>query len=129
VGASSLAPIALKELLRSASQVPHIRCLCVALLAVASTGDTALAQATAQPCFEVMAARPGVEPAVPILVDKCSGRSWVLTRNGKNYRWSLIATELEKPKLGDRAPIEGAAVAPGTGPQKCFTFNGRKFCE
>ena len=63
------------------------------------------------------------------MVDKCSGRSWALTRNGKIYRWILIATEAEKPKIGDRAPIAGAAVAPDTAPQNCFTFNARKFCE
>jgi hypothetical protein len=84
---------------------------------------------SASACFEVIAARPNVEPPVPIMIDKCSGRSWVLIRNGKSYRWSLISTEMEKPKISDRAPMEGAAPAPESGSQKCFTFNGRKFCE
>ena len=80
-------------------------------------------------CFEVIPARPNLEPPAAMMVDKCSGKSWVLIRNGRNYRWSLISTEMEKPKIGDRAPVEGAAPALESGSQKCFTFNNRKFCE
>ena len=96
------------------------------------TANSALAQAPgqrSQACFEVLAARPNVEPSVSIMVDKCSGRSWVLTRSGKNFRWILIATEPEKPKFADRAPMADSAVAPGKMRQNCFTFNDRKFCE
>ncbi len=103
--------------------------LAVAALWPAGANDAALAQGAGPACFEVIAARPNVEPPAPIMIDKCSGRSWVLIRNGKSYRWSLIATETEKPKTTDRAPMEGAAPAPEGGPQKCFSFNGRKFCE
>lgn len=103
----------------------------VAALALATVlvalGEGVQAQNNA--CFEVIPARPNIEPPAAIMVDKCSGKSWVLIRTGKNYRWSLITTELEKPKIADRAPVEGAAPAPEPGPQKCFTFNGRKFCE
>lgn len=62
-------------------------------------------------CFEVIPARPNVEPQAPLMIDKCSGRSWLLVRDGKSYRWTLIAIEAEKPKIGDRAPMEA-------GPQK-----------
>ncbi len=55
--------------------------------------DAVLAQSAGAACFEVIPARPNIEPPVPIMIDKCSGRSWVLIRNGKSYRWSLIATE------------------------------------
>ena len=92
------------------------------------SASAVLAQDTGAVCFEVIPARPNIEPPVPILIDKCSGRSWVLIRNGKSYRWSLIATESEKAKTADRVPNEGSAL-PGSGSQKCFTFNNRKFCE
>jgi hypothetical protein len=99
------------------------------LLALVQTAQAQTAQAQGPACFEVIPARPNIEPPAAIMVDKCSGRSWVLIRNGKSYRWSLIATEIEKPKIADRAPVEGAAPAPEAGSQKCFTFNNRKFCE
>ncbi len=112
----------------------HALAAAALLLGIAHTaqaqGQTqAQAQASTPACFEVIPARPNIEPPAAIMVDRCSGKSWVLVRNGKNYRWSLIPTEIEKPKIADRAPIEGAAPAPGAGSQKCFTFNGRKFCE
>jgi hypothetical protein len=77
------------------------------------------AQAQTPACFEVVAARAGVQPA--ILVDKCSGRTWQLARprGGSAYRWVVL------PRNGS-APAASAAPA-DTG--KCFTFEGRKFCE
>jgi hypothetical protein len=110
-----------------------MRTLAGALLAMAAmpfvSANAALAQSAGAACFEVIPARPNIEPPTPIMVDKCSGRSWVLIRNGRNYRWALIATEFERAKTADRAPVDGAAAAPESGSQKCFTFNNRKFCE
>jgi hypothetical protein len=100
-----------------------------AALVLAALSAAQTTQAQNNVCFEVIPARPNIEPPAAIMVDKCTGKSWVLIRNGKSYRWSLITTELEKPKIADRAPVEGAVPAPDAGPQKCFTFNGRKFCE
>ncbi len=71
--------------------------------------DVASAQSAASFCYEVIPARPNIEPPAPIMIDKCSGRSWILVRNGRAYRWSLIATETEKAKTGDRVPTEGGA--------------------
>ena len=72
--------------------------LAIATLAALVIAFAQAAQAqgggSASVCFEVIAARPNVEPPAPIMIDKCSGRSWVLIRNGKSYRWSLIATEI-----------------------------------
>jgi hypothetical protein len=90
--------------------------------------NAALSQNADAVCFEVIPARPNIEPPAPIMIDKCSGRSWVLTRNGKSYRWSIIALETEKAKTADRVQNEGAAAS-GGGSTKCFTFNNRKFCE
>jgi hypothetical protein len=83
-----------------------ITALACALLA---SSDAASAQTAAPFCYEVIPARPNIEPPAPIMIDKCSGRSWILLRNGRaSYRWSLIATEAEKAKTGDRVPTEGA---------------------
>jgi hypothetical protein len=110
-----------------------MRILAGSVLAMAAmplvSADAVLAQGAGAACFEVIPARANIEPPVPIMIDKCSGRSWVLIRNGRSYRWALIATDLEKAKTADRAPVDGAAAAPDSGSQKCFTFNNRKFCE
>lgn len=99
------------------------------ILAMAPPAAVSSVYAQGSTCFEVIPARPNIEPAAPIMIDKCSGRTWILVRGGKSYRWSLITTEAEKPKIEDRAPIGGSEIAPSQGGQKCFTFNGRRFCE
>ena len=70
--------------------------MAVAAMLLRLAAGAGLAQDTGAVCFEVIPARPNIEPPVPILIDKCSGRSWVLIRNGKSYRWSLIATRIRK---------------------------------
>ncbi len=95
----------------------------------------ALAQTAASPCFELIPARPRIEPPAPMLVDKCSGRTWLLARppRGGAFRWIAInADEAEKPKATDRPATDtqpaNKADKDGDG-KKCFTFNNRKFCE
>ena len=67
-----------------------------------------------------------------MLVDKCSGRTWLLTRAGRGgYRWTAIDVDGEMPKATDRRPPtdDKAASSTDEGGKKCFTFNNRKFCE
>jgi hypothetical protein len=68
-------------------------------------------------CFEIIAAQAGVQP--PILIDKCSGRTWQLVRQRGTYRWTVL------PRDGSAPAVSAAAAEAG----KCFTFEGRKFCE
>jgi hypothetical protein len=76
------------------------------------------AQAQTPPvCFEIVAAQTGVQPA--ILIDKCSGRTWQLVRQRGAYRWTVLARD-------EAAPAVSAAAADKS---KCFTFEGRRFCE
>lgn len=98
----------------------------------------AAAQTASAPCFELIPARPRIEPPLPMLVDKCSGRTWLLMRAGRgSYRWAAIDVADDMPKATDRPPTDnqpaGKADIPsaekeGDG-KKCFTFNNRKFCE
>lgn len=85
------------------------------------------------PCYSVIAAQPGVQPA--ILLDSCSGRTWQLVatrRNGASehrrsnarYVWSPIARDEDEAAH----PAAPAASAVGE-PPKCFEFDGRRFCE
>jgi hypothetical protein len=115
-----------------------IRAGIAAVAAVLVTPGAALAQTAATPCFEFIPARPRIEPPTPMLVDKCTGRTWLLTRASRGaYRWAAIQTEIEqpesdKPKATDRPVTDtgpaGRADKEGGG-SKCFTFNNRKFCE
>jgi len=72
-------------------------------------------------CFEVVAAQAGVQPA--ILIDKCSGRTWQLIKSRRGaYRWTVLSRD-------NGAPPVSVSAAPATGTSKCFSFEGRKFCE
>jgi hypothetical protein len=82
-------------------------------------------------CFEVVAAQGNL--AGTILLNRCSGETWLLvktnaTENGSPvYRWRPVAVEET-----ESAPAPAQAQAPPvpkTTRGKCFTFDGRQFCE
>lgn len=98
----------------------------------------AAAQTPSAPCFELIPARPRIEPPLPMLVDKCSGRTWLLMRAGRgSYRWATIDMDSDTPKATDRPPTDDQPASNADNPpaekngdgKKCFTFNNRKFCE
>jgi hypothetical protein len=98
-------------------------------------------------CFQIIPAQPHTVPASPILFNKCSGQSWVLVRSPRRgtegwrggrlaYRWAPLAIQAASspqastrngPRMGQSKPGEATAMA--TKERKCFTFDGRKFCE
>ncbi|MGV3632720.1 MAG: hypothetical protein ACO1NY_00090 [Pseudorhodoplanes sp.] len=104
-----------------------------AAVVILLTSGAAFAQMASAPCFEFIPARPRIEPPSPMLVDKCTGRTWLLTRTSRGtYRWASIQSDGETPKAPDRPATdrghaERADKQGGGG--KCFTFNNRKFCE
>ena len=106
----------------------------LALAAVAlitCTGPTSAQPSDSGPCFEVIAPRPNSQPRSPVLLDRCSGRTWLLVRNADGiYRWRPIATD--NAEVAFKAPSRPQAQAPEipkAAGGKCFTFDGRKFCE
>ena len=113
------------------------RALLIAGALLAFPGAAA-AQNIPAPCYELVPARPRIEPPAPMLVDKCSGRTWLLKRAGRgSYRWAAIDADDDMPKATDRPPTDNqpankadntSADKQGDG-AKCFTFNNRKFCE
>jgi hypothetical protein len=65
-----------------------------------------------------------------MLVDKCSGQTWILAKTnqrgrGMPYRWSRVP--IDHPEIA-KVP-QPSAVAPAATGEKCFTFQGRQFCE
>lgn len=108
-------------------------CLLLALPLLCLFGkDVVAEQRTA--CFDVIAASSEIAPAGAILLNRCNGQSWVLTRTYQApakgnpayfaYRWTAIAGDL----LADARPAP-SPPAPAVAGDKCFTFQGRRFCE
>lgn len=117
-------------------QQPSLLRMMQAMLAAGSVlllSGGAVAQTVSTPCFEFVPVRPRIEPASPMLIDKCTGRTWLLTRGSRGaYRWAAIHTESEMPKATDRPVTDASPAAKADkdgGAGKCFTFNNRKFCE
>lgn len=109
------------------------------LLAVLLIG-LPVANASAQPldaqalCFDIISPRDAARLDGSILLDRCTGQTWLLSRSGKRsgmvgYRWTMLAAEgdLIKKPLARTEPSMPAPVRPNTG--KCFSFQGRQFCE
>jgi hypothetical protein len=98
-------------------------------------------------CFEVTGASDRAEGA--ILLNRCTGQTWILTRtvrpsrtgNGPAaYRWSAIPaakTQVAANPLPPPEPVPPVPARPVTAPSapaststaKCFTFQGRRYCE
>ena len=109
------------------------------LLAVLLVG-LSVENASAQPidaqtlCFDIVSPRDAARLDGSILLDRCTGQTWLLSRSGKRggmvvYRWTMLAAEgdlIRKP-LALPEPSVPAPVRPSTG--KCFNFQGRQFCE
>ena len=78
-------------------------------------------------CYGLIPAAANTLPGAPLLINKCSGQTYVLTRvplrekaAGRHmYRWHPIA-------LGDATETKPRpAAAAGS---KCFAYDGRQFC-
>jgi hypothetical protein len=91
-------------------------------------------------CFEIVPAVARTAPA--LLVDKCLGRTWQLvpshrvrgSRTGALvYRWrALVRPDGAAPAVSfpaARRPVAAKPVAATGVGRRCFTFDGRKFCE
>jgi hypothetical protein len=76
----------------------------------------------------MLPAEPNTLPGSPMLINKCTGQTYVLARatsKGKAgasaYRWVPIA-------LSDGKEEKQAPTAAPAG-RKCFSFDGRHFCQ
>ena len=109
----------------------------VALLTMVAAPASLPAQTAPPPpganCVEVVPAQPGAAPA--ILLDRCSGQTWQLLRSsggryGARYAWYPLNRQegaSAPPRTTSAAAVPAAVRAPAN--SKCFSFNGRTFCE
>ena len=92
------------------------------------------AEATGTGCVEVIPAQAGAAPA--ILLDRCSGQTWQLVRSyagrhGTRYAWHPLLRQDGVAATPQKAAVAVPArpKAPAASNSKCFSFNGRTFCE
>jgi hypothetical protein len=85
--------------------------------------------ASSSACFSVIAGRPDVPPAAPMLLDGCTGETFVLRRSlghSGRYEWVALA------KGNATAAKASERVLPSKPPQVgkigCFTYNARSYC-
>ncbi|MET0631482.1 MAG: hypothetical protein ABWY47_17660 [Xanthobacteraceae bacterium] len=105
------------------------------MIALALTGvfaDAVSAQEQRGACFDVLAGPAEMKPAGAILLNRCNGQTWILVRTYQApakgspghfvYRWSALASDGIEPRPRSGEPAAAAG-------DKCFTFQGRRFCE
>jgi hypothetical protein len=112
--------------------------ICLIVVAAACCGGAAHAQSARLPgghCYEIIPAQGDAQPA--ILLDRCRGRTWQLVRSGTgdtasnvDFRWMPLGRdETSPPRRAASAQRTAAPKVPVDERRKCFTFDGRKFCE
>ena len=83
-------------------------------------------------CYQVIEGQPDVAPAAPILVDRCSGKSFVLSRGrsgSRSYKWVAIGkATYVAPRAARSATARPNTSNRGGDNKGCFTFNGRSYC-
>ena len=87
-------------------------------------------------CFEVTLAQTKPSLTDVMLLNRCSGETWLLVRTHKTdqlpqtsgfvYRWRPIAIDRVE-KATERPPHSIPSIPQPTA--KCFVFDGRQFCE
>ena len=86
-------------------------------------------------CFEIIRPQRHMDPRAPLLLDRCTGSTWLLVRSGSRdqlgYRWA----PLDAPVMVQATKRENGNVAPkpaetGASPTaNCFSFAGRRYCQ
>jgi hypothetical protein len=122
---------------------------CSCLVASASIHNFALAQSQGPPkldgsaetmCFEIIPPSSSVLPHAPVLLNRCTGKTWLMERHrgpgfaSRLYGWVPIATIDRRPYHGESAAAKPEHEPPLSKERlgssaNCFTYNKRLFCE
>ena len=114
----------------------HLSALAAAL-SICSPGVFGPAAAygqSASPCFEIIAPHPRGEPRSPVLIDKCSGSTWLLTRTRATqaraaYHWQPLQMADRRVDAAEPRPATSPRPAAAAAKGNCFTFQNRRYCE
>lgn len=84
-------------------------------------------------CFDIVRSDATV---AAILLNRCTGQTWILVRrrgrhgNEFAYRWRPVARGATEVAANPPAPVVPHVHIPASpNSDKCFTFQGRRFCE
>ena len=112
-----------------------MRWLVISVTLVFSTMQAHAQEEPAAPssaCFAVIEAQPGVLPAAPILVDRCSGQTFILTKKRRGdpttYEWVAIGKAESRSRAPAKPARSTASSAKIPARANCFSYNGRTFC-
>ena len=95
-----------------------LACLGLSLLAALPASAVAQTETAERNCLEVISTGSGTGSGSAVLLDKCTSRTYVLTRVERprgeaTYEWVPV------PMRQDRPARKGS---------KCFSYDGREFC-
>jgi hypothetical protein len=105
---------------------------CVLILPGVLWCERAAAQSEPTPplqtaCFELVARQPGTPPDAPMLINKCTGKTFVLvTRSRRSQAGKPSQYVWEPIPIAD--PVRDMAGSRSAG-KKCFAYDKRLFCE
>ena len=83
-------------------------------------------------CFEMIPASPKTLPGTPILLNKCTGDSYLLARKQPTAAGGRKAeAAYQWLPIGGAVAIEGKAKLEQSNSvgAKCFSYDGRQFCH
>ncbi len=104
-------------------------------MALSALSGTAAAQerATVEACFLVIEGQADVAPNAPMLIDRCTGSTFVLTRTRRDGKTAFEWVPISKA-TASTADQSRQQQSPGPPSAKtpirdgCFTFSGRSYC-
>jgi hypothetical protein len=114
-----------------------LRALCAFLITLIAQPVISVSAETA--CYELVPTQSNAVPGAPILVNKCTGDTYILSRvvasdgkpaesSSQSFKWVPILMASPPPDAR-RTSRKEPSRKPATAGRNCFAFNNRTFCE
>ena len=106
------------------------RLLCLAVIVSASSASAQeQAQDATSACFSVIAGQADIPPASPLLLNRCTGDTFILRRSPKHpggFAWVALPKSGTVAAEPQRPPPE--LKSSSVGKSGCFSYNSRSYC-
>jgi hypothetical protein len=112
-------------------RISVIALICCVSTAVSAQEASPLPQTSR--CFAVIEGKSDVPPGVPILVNTCSGQTFMLSRSRRgskqrSYQWIPITQPKQSGQTEQRTSRATTRTSKQATRQGCFSYGGRTFC-